>query len=50
MTVSDLVSVYDFCRNFPKTPSKIIARENLHDHLNKIFKDVSNFVLVEGGR
>jgi|GEM_PF-3364700 len=38
----------DFCRNFPSKPEKILARDNIFEHLNTVFRDAAQCILVEG--
>lgn len=46
--ITSVVSAHDFCRNFPEKPLKPVARDNVYDHINKIFIEVSKFILLEG--
>jgi hypothetical protein len=46
--INAVVSAHDFCRNFPNQPSKLVARDNVYEHVNKIFNNVSTFILIEG--
>lgn len=45
---ADLTSVTDFCRNFPRRPKKIIQRDNLYEHVDAVFEDVSRVIYLEG--
>ena len=44
----DLTSTSDFCRNFPRRPKRLIPRDNLYEHVDTVFKDVSRVIYLEG--
>ncbi|MFI8615442.1 hypothetical protein ACIGHN_08035 [Acidovorax sp. NPDC077693] len=42
-----VVGTSDFCRNFPRRPSKTISRDNLYDYVESILKETARCVLIE---
>jgi hypothetical protein len=48
MNELSLVAITDFCRNFPTHPKCFLEREHLHEHIDRIFADVTSFIFIEG--
>lgn len=42
------VGTADFCRNFPKQPQSLLARDNLFEHIETVFKGAARCILIEG--
>lgn len=48
--VSEFIALgtLDFCRNFPVLPDRMLPRDNIFEHLNVVFRDTAQCILVEG--